>query len=81
MDPFIVELLKQGGLFAVGGTFAYLFFNERKEHKATRDKLEVSWKDRVADSKENTDKVTVPLESISQGIKNLGDKIEIGRKQ
>lgn len=81
MEQFLGEFLKQGILGLVAGVFLWLYVSERSDHQKTRDKLELSQNNRIDDSKENMEKVTTPLQGISQGIQNLSDKIEISKGQ
>ena len=78
----IVEtLITQGGLGLMAGVFLWLYIQERKEHKATRDKYEKSLDDRRIDAKDTLDKIESPLNVISQGISQLNDKVVVAQSR
>ncbi len=80
MDP-VQQLITQGGLGLMAGTFLWLYLQERREHKATRDKYEKSLDDRRIDAKDTIDKIEAPLSAISQGISNLNDKVVVAQSR
>lgn len=65
----------------MAGTFLWLYLQERKEHKDTRDKYEQSLDSRRVDAKETVDKIEAPLLGISQGIQQLNDKIVVAQSR
>lgn len=79
MEQALTEILKQGITGAIAVFFIYLYMKERSDHETTRQKLIESLGLRLEDSKQNMDKVTTPLSTISQGIEMLSDKIEAKR--
>ena len=81
MEQIFIELAKYGLAGIVAFLFYKLYTEEKKAHEVTRTKLIDSLGARLTDSKETVTKVTVPLESISQGIKNISDKIEISKER
>ena len=64
----------------MAGVFLWLYVQERKEHKETRQKYEDSLEQRRVDAKETVDNITQPLSGISQGISLLTDKIVLGKR-
>lgn len=80
MEP-VSTLVTQGGLGIMAGVFLWLYLQERKEHKTTRDKYEKSLDDRRIDAKDTIDKIEAPLNVISQGISNLNDKVVVAQSR
>lgn len=80
MEP-VSTLVTQGGLGIMAGVFLWLYIQERKEHKATRDKYEKSLDDRRVDAKEVQDTITPALQSISQNVSQLNDKIVLAQSR
>lgn len=78
MDP-VAELFKQGIIGIVAGIFLWLYLAERKDHAQTRKEKDALMEARRLDAKETVDSVTQPLQTISQGIALLSEKIEIGK--
>ena len=79
MEQIFVELAKYGLPGLVAFLFYKLYSDEKKSHEITRGKLLDSLADRITDSKETVIKVTTPLENISEGIRNISDKIEVSK--
>lgn len=79
MEQIFIELAK----FGLAGVVAFIFYkvwqDEKKAHEVTRAALIAALGDRITDSKENMKNVTVPLDNIAQGLKLIGDKIEISK--
>lgn len=80
MDP-VQTLITQGGLGIMAGVFLWLYIQERREHKTTRDKYEKSLDDRRIDAKDTLDKIEAPLNVISQGINQLNDKVVVAQSR
>ena len=65
----------------MAGVFLWLYIQERREHKTTRDKYEKSLDDRRIDAKDTLDKIEAPLNVISQGINQLNDKVVVAQSR
>lgn len=76
----ITEFLKQGVVGLVAAVFLWLYLQERKERKEYQSKYEASLETRIEDAGQSLQTIKEPMQSISQGIKLLTDKIVLGKK-
>lgn len=77
----VAELLKQGGLGVMASVFLWLYLNERAETRRLNQKLLDAADQRTTDAKENVDKVVKPMQSFSQTVNLIYEKLKLGKEQ
>lgn len=79
MDP-TTELLKQGVLGLVAAIFLWLYLREVGRHDVTRKEKDAQAEARRVDAVNTVDKITGPLDTISQYSKLTYDKLLASKK-